>query len=199
MSPLRNKQIIQVSSLMAFSKVGANVFDLPVCSGGLQGFRPRQVSTASASLPWGVGRGVFAFSAISIKVRSPAASAEMTRQAEFPRWALTKLLMPESPRTPAHGRRRLVSWRSPRHLRRSRDEPPRLSWQSSTWFRNKQLNTNWTCSCYSLVLGRTATLAGQPLSNGVVQRLMVGPRPSHSSSHCFEQRKGCRVGHGTAR
>ena len=52
------------------------------------------------------------------KVRSPAASAEIIWQVEFPRWALIKWLVPESPRTRAHGRRRLLSWRSPRCRRR---------------------------------------------------------------------------------
>ena len=40
--------------------------------------------------------------------------AEMTQQVEFPRWALIKWLMLESSRTPAHGRGRLMSWRSAR-------------------------------------------------------------------------------------
>ena len=50
-------------------------------------------------------------------------------------------------------------------------------------------NTTWCC---------TATLAGQLLSQMVVVwRLMVGPRASHSSSHCDEQWEACRVRHGT--
>ena len=34
------------------------------------------------------------------------------------------------------------------------------------------------------------------ITKAVVQRLMVGPRAPHSSSHCNEQWEGCRVRHG---
>ena len=43
------------------------------------------------------------------KVRSPGASAEMTRQVEISTLSANKWLLPESSRTPAHGRRRPMS------------------------------------------------------------------------------------------
>ena len=57
-------------------------------------------------------KGFFALFLELEKVRGPAGSAEITRQMEFPRWAPIKWLVRESPRTRAHRRRRLMSWRS---------------------------------------------------------------------------------------
>ena len=58
--------------------------------------------------------GFFALFPDFKRVRSSAASAEITRQVEISSLSARQMAHGESSRTPAHGRRRLMSWRSPR-------------------------------------------------------------------------------------
>ena len=93
-------EVFKVSSLQQQS--AEQIVDIPVRNRGLQGFRLRQVSSASSAISRSAGEAFEVGISHREKVRSPAGSAESGRQVEFPRWTLIKWLVLESPRTCAH-------------------------------------------------------------------------------------------------
>ena len=134
------EQLVEVPTVLSLSLLQQQRAEQIVgrVSGGIgqwrsQGFLPEQDSTASEveqiiDIPDRVSQRhphflavrmrrlkVFFFFALLPelkKVRGLASSAEITRQVEFPRWVLIKWLVPESPRTRAHRRWRLMCRKS---------------------------------------------------------------------------------------